>query len=133
MSQASPQSQANQMLGHSSVNSETNGLSNMVFTKELTLSGWRTRKYLDRRPRPVQGSDQILLGSGFWVLTCTPQLKQWSQQGTGNKASWMAQLMKQEEHAKDHALIPSHWSEVTPLLSLFKILHNDEDELSNLC
>ena len=105
----------------------------MVFTKELKLSGWRTRKYLDRRPRPVQGSDQILLGSDFWVLTCTPQLKQWSQQCTGNKASWMAQLMKQEEHAKDPALIPSHWSEVTPLLSLFKNLHNDEDELSDLC
>ena len=92
VSQANSQFQANRMLGHSRVNSDTNGLTNMVFTKELKFRGWRTRKYLDRQPRPVQGSDQILLGSDFCVLTCTPQRKQWSQQGTGNMASWMANL-----------------------------------------
>ena len=48
-------------------------------------------------------------------------------------ASWMAQLVRQEGHTKGHALIPSQWSKVLSLLSLFKYLQGNEDELSNLC
>lgn len=106
----------------------------MVFTKEkLKFRGRRNRRYLGRRPGPIQRSDLILLGSDFHVLTYTSQLKQWSQLGTGNTASWTAQLVRQEGHTKGHAFIPSQWSKVLSLMSLSKYLHSNEDELSNLC